>query len=276
MLSGANRERCGALRTKLANQYGFGNDLYPKSIDQCLTMMNRRVDATPPCQKRGANSQQPPHNVNQEEEALVFAQGSDKPSPAKATSSPSKSSSSTSSGSRSGKKVKAVVCKNCGQQGHVSTVCPRKQPPPEQIHAMVPEPDDASVTSDDDSVLFLSQLGEAFFPTSDEVFLTHTSTPPPRRPISSDLVLLNCQSTVHLFSDPTHVANIRPAARPIRVHCNKGALETTQEADSLTMQIWIRRNIFPLPPRLFLLMLIIFFTFILTMPPHPSSSGSHC
>jgi hypothetical protein len=41
MLSGANRDRYGALRNELANQFGFGNDLYPKTIDQCLTMMNR-------------------------------------------------------------------------------------------------------------------------------------------------------------------------------------------------------------------------------------------
>jgi hypothetical protein len=44
LLSGANRDRYGALRNELANQYTFGNDLYPKTTDQCLTMMNRRVD----------------------------------------------------------------------------------------------------------------------------------------------------------------------------------------------------------------------------------------
>ncbi len=32
MLSGANKERYSALKTELSNQYGFGNDLYPKSI----------------------------------------------------------------------------------------------------------------------------------------------------------------------------------------------------------------------------------------------------
>ena len=47
MLSGANRDRYGALRNELVNQYGFGNDLYPKTIDQCLTMMNRQVIAAP-------------------------------------------------------------------------------------------------------------------------------------------------------------------------------------------------------------------------------------
>ena len=44
LLSGANRDRYGAQRNELANQYTFGNDLYPKTTDQCLTMMNRRVD----------------------------------------------------------------------------------------------------------------------------------------------------------------------------------------------------------------------------------------
>ena len=44
MLSGANRDRYGALRNELANQFGFSNDLYPKTTDQCLTMMNRRMD----------------------------------------------------------------------------------------------------------------------------------------------------------------------------------------------------------------------------------------
>ena len=46
MLSGANRDRYNALKTKLANQYGFGNDLYPKTVDQCLTMLNRRKDSS--------------------------------------------------------------------------------------------------------------------------------------------------------------------------------------------------------------------------------------
>lgn len=67
MLSRANRDCYGALRNELANQCGFGNDLYPKSVDQCLTMMNRRKDSTParlPCAP-----QQQQAVVKQEEEA---------------------------------------------------------------------------------------------------------------------------------------------------------------------------------------------------------------
>ena len=114
---------------------------------------------------------------------------------------------------------------------------------------MATAPDDASVSSDDDSVIIMTQTHEAIVPTfrasyadivrssgppptspSDAIVLSQTASTP-RRPISSDLLLLDSQSTVHLFSQPEHVTNIRPAATPIRVHCNKGTLDTTQEAD---------------------------------------------
>jgi hypothetical protein len=96
---------------------------------------------------------------------------------------------------------------------------------------MANDADDASVSSEDKSVLILAQVAEYYHPPLDNYLLVQKSGSSPRRPICSDLVLLDSQSTVHLFSDPNHVKNIRPAIHPIRVHCNKGALETTQEAD---------------------------------------------
>ena len=136
-----------------------------------------------------------------------------------------------------------VVCKNCGRQGHVSVVCPYKKPP-EQIHAIVTEPGNVSVSSGEDNVLILAQVDDNFVsstttttpvsqrpPTQEGFFFTQDTAAPTCRPISSDLLLLDSQSTVHLFSQPEHVNNIRPAATPIRVHCNKGTLETTQEAN---------------------------------------------
>ena len=45
MLSGANRDRYAGLKSDLNNQYGFGKDLYPKSPDLCLSLLNRRSDA---------------------------------------------------------------------------------------------------------------------------------------------------------------------------------------------------------------------------------------
>jgi len=78
MLSGANRDRSGALRNELANQFGFGNDLYPKTPDQCLTMMNCRMDSAPRLPR--GNPRQPPveQPAKPEEDALVFTQGADK------------------------------------------------------------------------------------------------------------------------------------------------------------------------------------------------------
>ena len=83
MLSGANQECYACLKSDLNNHYGFGKDLYPKSPDSCLSLLNHRLDV--PLWQPRRNFQTPPQ-VKQEEEALVFAQGtSDKKTPSKKT-----------------------------------------------------------------------------------------------------------------------------------------------------------------------------------------------
>ena len=79
MLSGANYNRYNMLRYELANQYGFGNNLYPKTVDQCLTMLNRRKEANPRQPRNPQQQQQQQHEVapKTDDEALVFAQGTD-------------------------------------------------------------------------------------------------------------------------------------------------------------------------------------------------------
>ncbi len=76
MLNGANKEKFGALKTDLSNQYCFGNDLYPKSPDQCLSFLNSCTDV----QARSPRNPTPtvPTPVKQKDLALVFAQGADK------------------------------------------------------------------------------------------------------------------------------------------------------------------------------------------------------
>ena len=156
MLRGANRDRYGALRTELSNRYTFGNNLYPKTVDQCLTMMTRQMDSAPR-QPRGPPRHPPiKQPVKTNDKALVFAQGTYKPSTDyKKNDSFSKGSSSSGSASR-GSKITTVVCKNCGRQGHVSAVCPHKKPP-EQIHAIAVEPNNALESSEEESVLILAQ-----------------------------------------------------------------------------------------------------------------------
>jgi hypothetical protein len=71
MLSGANRDCYANLKLELHYQYGFGKDLYSKSPNQCLTLLNCCLDApfcTPPCQQTPK-----PVEVKQEDEALAFA-----------------------------------------------------------------------------------------------------------------------------------------------------------------------------------------------------------
>ena len=108
--------------------------------------MNRRMDSTPRA-PRNPRQQQGEQPVKAEEEALVFAQNADKKPPGKPSKneSPSKSTASTGSVNRHNKNP-TIICENCGKQGHVSAVCPTKKPP-EQIHAIATEPDNASVSS---------------------------------------------------------------------------------------------------------------------------------
>jgi hypothetical protein len=114
-------------------------------------------------------------------------------------------------------------------------VCPKKlsAKPPDQIHAMA-NIDDASVASDTSSVIILTQQG----PSTQ------------RAPINSNYLLLHSQSTVDLFTNPTHVSNIRPMTKPIKVHCNKGTMVTNKVGDFGGTEVYLNRdgiaNVLPL------------------------------
>jgi hypothetical protein len=112
MLSGANRDRYAALKADFHNQYGFGTDLYPKSPDRCLSLLNRRSDTT----VRTPRRQQQQHDmplVKEEDHALVFAQGNtNQQSPQKSNDDKSKQSTTSSSSSRN---IRIIKCKNRNQ-----------------------------------------------------------------------------------------------------------------------------------------------------------------
>jgi hypothetical protein len=88
--------------------------------------------------------------------------------------------------------------------------------------------DDASVASNEESVIILTQAHTSPVGADPAYLLTQDV---PGSAIDSNLVLLNSQSTVDLFTNPAHVHNIRPTRNPIQVYCNSGTMSTTTEAD---------------------------------------------
>jgi hypothetical protein len=83
--------------------------------------------------------------------------------------------------------------------------------------------DDASVASTDFKVIILAQEGG------------HSSIDP-------NFLLLDSQSTVELFSNSALVDNVRPAARPIQVHCNKGIMPTSNDADFGSNEVYLNQD----------------------------------
>ncbi len=77
MLSGAHLEHFGGLQTNLKNQYGYGDDRYPKTIDNCLSLLNRWQPFKDPQPKTPRNLCTPANPSDKdkvEDKALAFAQ----------------------------------------------------------------------------------------------------------------------------------------------------------------------------------------------------------
>ena len=88
--------------------------------------------------------------------------------------------------------------------------------------------DDASIASDEESVIILTQARTYPIGTNSDYVLAQDV---PGSAINSDLVLFDSQLTVDLFNNPAHVQNIHPTKHPVQVHCNSGTMSTTTEAD---------------------------------------------
>jgi hypothetical protein len=136
----------------------FGNDLYPKSPNQCFSLLKHCNNAT---HTRSVRTTPPPAPTpfKQDDEALGFAQGSNRKSTS--TLKAEGLSKSLSSSSTLKQQVMNVCCKSCGKLGHTSSVCPDSKSPPTQIHAMLTV-DDAYDASVDGSVTILTQMHDKF------------------------------------------------------------------------------------------------------------------
>jgi hypothetical protein len=69
MLRGANKDKYSALKADLTSQYGYKNDFYPKSISQCLLMLNCWTIA-PPCKPGPGHT--PPQAASKQDNKAIF------------------------------------------------------------------------------------------------------------------------------------------------------------------------------------------------------------
>jgi hypothetical protein len=90
MLSSAHREQFGDLQMDLKNQYGYGDDRYPKTLNACLSLHNMWMTSThhkTPCTPKGT----PPFTEQAKEEKhwfLLKTQRNHSPAPQLATTYP--------------------------------------------------------------------------------------------------------------------------------------------------------------------------------------------
>jgi hypothetical protein len=82
MLSSAHCNRFSGLRTDLKNQYWYGDDCYPKTIDACLSLLNHWTTSGQQKSSSAPQSSTPNDQDNKKDnnEVLVFAQNANKPS----------------------------------------------------------------------------------------------------------------------------------------------------------------------------------------------------
>jgi hypothetical protein len=208
----------------LKNQYGYGDDRYPKTINACLLLLNcwtpsGQQQQKSPCPSRGQNNQKKEKDDNK---ALVFAQNANKNSGSATSNAMDDSSATKSVRAPYQKKPTNVRCHKCNKLGHTSAVCPDSKPP-EQVHTISAGINDASVASDASSIIILAQQGG-------------------QEAIDPNYLLLDSQSTINLFSNPNHVDNVHPATQPIKVHCNKGVMPTDNIADFGHNVVYVNPN----------------------------------
>ena len=87
---------------------------------------------------------------------------------------------------------------------------------------------DTSEASDEESKIILTQFHDGCN-TDDSAFVLTQDAP--SFTINSDLVLLDIQSPVDLFTNPAHIQNMCSTKKPIQGHCNSGTMATMKDAD---------------------------------------------
>lgn len=223
MLLAAHKPRYARLRVELKNSYGQGKlDCYPVSTDDTLEYLNTYTSPDIIQRRQHNNDASPAQSPGMNatpaaaDEGVVLAQATtDHPGPQPYHAN--------------------LTCHDCGKVGHIQRFCPDRtenqprDPDRDQVHTMVADDanennntyDDAYATDDDENIFIQNEA---------------------KGVIDRHQLLLDSQSTISQFANGSYLSNIRPASRPVKVHCNSGSTSTDMEGDFSGMPVYYNKN----------------------------------
>jgi hypothetical protein len=191
-LQNADPVRYGELIQVTSNDFGRGNDSYPRSSLQAFEIMNVYVSISTGRSHGRRNDGVSFHNPGDDSEVAL-----------------------TNAGNKS-----HITCNRCKEKGHYSNKCPTFPNIPGYNAAVKANADVEGKGRIATTLTTVSEHGTSFN------FNTGLSWEMP-----NTWVLLDNQSTLDVFSNPLLLENIREGVGSMTIHCNAGAVKTTTVGD---------------------------------------------
>lgn len=201
VIRGACKQRYSILRKNLAIDFGLKVDKYPDTIDEAINALNVQEANLPSHLKKG----KPLTGFN-----FVQDEG-EKGVPG-----------------RNGKIVDHIQCHKCKSVGHYANQCPNAT-----------DGDGVSTGGTDSQVSTHIVLHQSHL-TSDGRPLNHIQLATSSGTLDPALILLDSQSTVHVFNNTELLTNVRshPEGKTLRVFTNGGYMDSTMVGCFGNINVW--------------------------------------